>query len=59
MGKILKYAFVFVSGVTVGIGVCSVKILEYALSDDRIGKVVGYTFVDKIDKIIYGKKIVY
>lgn len=58
MNKGLKYAFIFVTGVTVGIGVCGVKVIGYALSDYHIRKAIGYKFIDKVDEFIYRKTII-
>lgn len=58
MSKGFKYAFVFVNGVTIGIGVCGIKLIGYALRGPHIRRAVGYKIVDKIDEVIYGDHIV-
>lgn len=54
MNKNIKYALVFTSGVTVGLGVCGVKVLNYALNDEHIRDAIKHKISDKLDKALYG-----
>lgn len=54
MNKNIKYALFFTSGVTVGLGVCGIKVLNYALNDDHISEAIKHKISDKIDKALYG-----
>lgn len=55
MRKGIKYALVFIGGVTVGIGVCGVSLISYALNDGDIREGIKNKISRKIDKVLYGE----
>lgn len=54
MRKGIKYALVFTGGVAIGIGVCGVNLISYALSDEDIREGIKNKISRKIDKTLYG-----
>lgn len=55
MRRGIKYALVFTGGVAVGIGVCGVSLISYALNDGDIRDVIKNKVSRKIDKVLYGE----
>lgn len=54
MNKNIKYALFFTSGVTVGLGICGVKVLNYALNDEYLRDAINHKITDKVAKKLYG-----
>lgn len=56
MNKKIKYALFFISGVTVGASITTIKMVEYALCDDYICQALSYKVSDYMGKKLFGGK---
>ena len=54
--KTFKYAIVFISGVTVGIGYCGTKILKYSTDKGYLQRAMADAVMDKLDNAIHGDR---
>lgn len=54
MNKYIKGALLFTSGVTVGVGVCGIKMVTFVLTDEYFRDALVCKITDKADKWLFG-----
>lgn len=56
MSKFFKYALIFTSGAAVGFGVCGVKVLDYAISDDDLREGLKRKISKRVNELLFGEE---
>lgn len=54
MNKYVKGALLFTSGVTVGVGVCGIKMVTFVLTDEYFRDALVCKITDKADEWLFG-----